>query len=427
MDKRNVLIFPAGSGIDVYYALRNNIHFSVYGISGVSDHAEYVYDQSHIRVSEDYYITSPCFLSAINKIIHEWNINYIIPTHDTIATVLLEYGERIDAEIICSPLETAIIAENKKLTYEELKEKPYFPKVYSNLESENIEYPVFIKPYVAAGGKGTKIAYNEEQKRLALIENSDVLICEYLPGKELTVDCFTNRSRELLFVGPRTRERITLGVTYRSERVELLDEIKSIAQDLNNRFVFRGLWYFQVKEDAKGKLKLMEFSVRHAGTMTYYRQLGVNFPLLSLFDFMGYDVEIICNSQHLILDRGIETKYKLSYYYDTVYVDFDDTIIVNQQVNLDMIKFLYQCSNQKKRIVLLTKHIFNIYESLEKYKVSQNLFDVIINIESDKSKSDYITEKKSIFIDNYYWDRQKVYKEHQIPVFDVDAINCLLV
>lgn len=41
---KNVLVFPAGSGIDIYYALCNNIHFSVYGISGVSDHAEYVYD-----------------------------------------------------------------------------------------------------------------------------------------------------------------------------------------------------------------------------------------------------------------------------------------------------------------------------------------------------------------------------------------------
>ena len=96
----------------------------------------------------------------------------------------------------------------------------------------------------------------------------------------------------------------------------------------------------------------MEFSTRPAGTMAFYRQLGINFALLSLFDFMNYDLDILFNNYNLTLDRGTETLYKFDYQYDTIYLDYDDTLIVNDKVNSDIIKLIYQAHNKNIKVIL---------------------------------------------------------------------------
>ena len=233
--KKNVLIFPANANaLEIYHSLKYNVHFDVYGASAVIDHSSFVIPSDRLYVSKQLYITDDTFFDVFNEIIEKWNIEYIIPSHDTIAFFLMKNQEKIPAVVVCSPAKTAEIAEDKKLTYEYLKNEEYYPKVYS--PNDSIQYPVFLKPYVAAGGKGTVKVHNVDELKRELQKRDDLLICEYLPGEEYTIDCFTNREGELLFAGARTRERITNGITFRSERIELTEEISSIAQDLNSKF-----------------------------------------------------------------------------------------------------------------------------------------------------------------------------------------------
>ena len=421
----NVLVFPAESGCDIYRALRYNVHFDVFGASGKNDYAEFVYPQNKLFISKGLYITNPDFVKNMNELISKWNIKFIIPSHDTIAKILMQNEDKINCTIICSPLETAEIAEDKYKMYLSLKDSDYYPKVYENISSD-IEFPVFLKPYVAAGGKGTVKVNSFDELKKYTAEKKDLLICEYLPGEEYTVDCFTTKNRELAFVGARKRERITNGITYSATQFDLTDEIKNIAADLNKRFKFRGLWWFQLKEDKNNKLKLMEFSVRHAGTMSFYRQYGVNFPLLALFDFMNYEVSILKNNVKLTLDRGIETSYRLDYSYDTIYLDYDDTVYTDDKVNLNVIHLIFQAHNKNKKVVLLTKHDGDLEESLMKFHLTKGNFDEIILIKPDSKKSDYIKHENAIFIDNYFPERLDVSKKCGIPVFDVDAVECLI-
>jgi hypothetical protein len=422
----NVLIFPAGSesAMDIYDSLKYNLHFNVFGASGKTDHASFIYPKGKSLVS-DLYITNESFIEEFNKVLDKFKIDFVIPTYDTIAVFLTKHRSEIHAKIVCSPYETAKIAGNKNLTYEALKNYPLLNKVYLNT-NEVIKYPVFLKPYVGAGGAGTYLAENKEDLESILNKNPNLLICEYLSGKEYTVDCFTNKNGELLFAGARTRERIAIGKAFHSERVKDNTPFANIARMLNSKFKFRGAWFFQVKEDENGQLKLMEFAVRQAGTMTFHRQLGVNFAALSLFDAMGYDVKVLFNDYEITLDRRLKERYHFDYKYEKVYVDFDDTIIVNDQVNTILMKFIYQCVNEGKQIILLTKHAFDLNESFQKHRICKELFDEIILIKSDRKKSDYINSSCSIFIDNYFFDRLSVKEKHNIPVFDVDAVECLI-
>lgn len=425
-EKVNVLIFPAGSenALDIYDSLKYNLHFNVFGAAGKADHAEFKYPKEKLFIG-DFYIVEKTFIQEFNKIIEKFEIDYIIPTHDTIAFYLVEHCKSINAKLVCSPYETTKIAENKELTYESLKNYYFYPRVYLS-SNEVTKYPVFLKPYVSSGGKGTTVARNKKKLNQILQNNHNILITDYLPGREYTVDCFTNRNGELLFFGPRTRERITIGMTFHSVRPQDNVEFEHIAKELNNKFIFRGAWFFQVKEDELGNLKLMEFSVRQAGTMAFYRQLGVNFAALSIFDAMGYDVKIILNDYKLTLDRCLKNSYKFEYEYDKLYIDFDDTLVVNGNVNTTLIKLIYQCVNANKKIFLITKHAYVLEESLNKFRINKNLFDKIILIEPGKKKADYIDNSNAVFIDNYFPERLEVKELCNIPVFDVDAVECLI-
>lgn len=425
INKKNVLIFPAGSedAINIYNALKYNIHFELFGASMVSNHAEFLYDKNHY-FEGDLRITSESFFNTINSVIEKFKIDYILCNHDEVAPFMIKNQNKVNAIICTSPYETSKIAENKLLTAKTFKNKYYMPEIYT---PESIKkYPIFAKPYVSAGGKGAKIVNSKEELDSILSNRSDMLLCEYLPGEEYTIDCFTNKNGELLFAHARTRGRVTNGITYRCEKVDDNKIFEEIANDINKTLTFRGAWFFQLKKDAKGNLKLLEICIRQAGTMVYFRQYGINFPALTLFDFMGENVEPLFNNFDLTLDRCIHNSYKLKYEYENVYFDFDDTIIVKNKVNTNAMRFIYQCINKNKNLYLLSRHAKDINDSLKKWRIDKNIFNKIIIIPDDKKKSDFIVGEKSILIDNYFRERKEVQQNCNIPVFDVDAIDCLI-
>lgn len=426
--KRNVLIFPAGSenALEIYEALKNNLHFDLFGASGKADHAQLVYPPNKLHIG-NLYVTDTRFLNEINRVISTFQIEFIIPTHDTVALELMKNQEVLKAKIICSPYYTTLFAREKKLFYERLCSTDLIPKIYNNMNLIT-EYPVFLKPNIGEGGSGVAIANHFEDVKRYMANRPDGIVSEFLPGEELTVDCFTDRNHKLLFVGPRTRERITNGMSYRTRTVVLSKEIKRIAKELNRNFIFRGGWFFQIKKDKQSCWKVMEISVRGSTSMMLYRMLGINFAALSLFDFMGYPVSIIYNDYAVTMDRCLTASFRLEYEYDTVYVDFDDTLIVNNMVNGELLSLLYQFINRRIRIILLTKHEFKIKDSLAKYRISESIFDEIVELESEQHKCDYIFDignTKALFIDNYFVERQQVKAKCGIPVFDVDAVLCL--
>ncbi len=427
MEKTNVLIFPAGSenAIEIYESLCQHIDIEVFGASGKSDHAVYLYPQDHYS-EDNYYIDDPEFTHRFNRLINRWNIDIVIPTHDTIAQYFANNRNSINAKILTADAQTADICRHKKKTFALISDCDFCPKVYPSLDVVPSEdYPLFLKPNIGEGGKRTKVlltlaeSFNHSQEE-------DLIICEYLPGEEFTVDCFTNRKGELLFCGIRQRDRIHMGIAMRSHTLDTSEDVLRIAQEINSRINMFGAWFFQLKEDRNGKLKLLEVSCRHAGTMTLYRHKGVNFALMGIYELNGIDVVPLEMPGSWSLDRCLKARFKLPFDFDTVYVDLDDTLIVKGIVNTTLIQFLYQCVNENKKIILLTKHDTSPQETLARFKINSELFDQIIHLPLNESKASCITQPKSIMIDNSFAERKLVYEAHNIPVIDVDAVDCLI-
>ena len=125
------------------------------------------------------------------------------------------------------------------------------------------------------------------------------------------------------------------------------------------------------------------------------------------------------------MDRAFISRFETDISYDTVYVDFDDTVTVRGKVNTVLMMFLYQARNAGKRIVLLTKHARDIAQSLDEYAVSPRLFDEIVHLDPGADKTPYI-RPNSIFIDDSFAERKAVHDICGIPVFDLDMVESLL-
>jgi len=420
--KKNVLVFPCGSeiGLEVNRALANSSHFALYGSNSVDDHGKFVYE-NYIPVDAD--IDSVGFIDELNEIIDCYKIDFIIPAHDSAVVLMAENQLLINATVITSEAETCRICRSKGKTYEVFKGLIPTPFLFDPKFVK--DFPLFLKPDVGQGSKGTYKVNCQEELDFYLQKDPTLLVLEYLPGKEYTIDCFTNRNGELLFAEGRIRNRISNGISVNS-RVIINDTFLEFARIISANLKFRGVWFFQLKEREDGEMVLMEISPRIAGTMGLFRAAGVNFTQLSLFDRMNYDVSVIYNDFEIEIDRALIGRFKINLYYDYVYLDFDDTVIVDDKVYTTIIKFLYQAKNHDKKIILITKHKYDILETLNRFAISHLLFDEIIQLSKDQCKCNFILHRNAVFIDDSFSERQEILQKLNIPTFGLDAIESLL-
>ena len=141
--KKNVLIYPSGAGnaIEIYYSIKDSIHLNIIPATGKVDHSDLIYEN---EVEYIPYIQTENFIDELNKLITRKNIDFIFPTHDTVALYLVENQELINAQIISSNYKTNYVSRYKIETYKLFKNFDFCPKVYTNTLMDN-EYPIFAK------------------------------------------------------------------------------------------------------------------------------------------------------------------------------------------------------------------------------------------------------------------------------------------
>ena len=421
MDESRVLVYPAGTEIafEIRNALKDSKFIKLFGATSVSCHAEMVFENCYTVPMVD----DPQLIDALNMLTAEHDIDYIYPAHDDVLLHLTFHQEELQAKVVTSPKPTVMVCRDKWKTYHFFGGQYFIPKTWMNVTDVD-EYPVFVKPAIGQGSKGARLIHDRKHLYEAVNCEKDLVICEYLPGKEYTVDCFTDRHGELRYIGKRTRERIRSGIAVRSRLIPVDDVVRDIAATINAEMEMNGAWFFQLREDKYGQPKLLEIAPRIAGTMGLSRIIGVNLPLLTLYNMWDMDVDILLNKNDFLLDRAFISRFQTDIEYDSVFVDFDDTLVVRGEVNPYLIAFLHQAHGKGKRIVLLTKHSGNIIDRLDKHSINPQLFDSIISLKKGGNKADYITGK-AIFIDDSFSERKRVQEKCGIPVFDLDAVEFL--
>ncbi len=418
-----VLVFPCGSeiGLEIHAALRYQKAMELYGVSSVSDHGEFVY--AHYRQISAH-VDSADFVQQLNELIDAWDIDIVLPAHDSVILKLAQCADQINCALAVPDLPVVALCRNKNATYAHLAHCDFIPRNVVGLTSA---YPIFAKPAVGQGSQGAEIIHESGRHQQLLDSAIEYVFSEYLPGAEYTIDCISDAQGELLNASPRERTRVKSGISVRTRPVELDADMQQIATQLAATFRIKGAWFFQLKRNALGALRLLELAPRIAGSMGLSRNLGINYPLLSIYAYLGKPFAVLAQHYPIEMDRALKSCFRTGLDYRRVYLDLDDTLVIDGRVNALLMALLYQWVGRDIDIILLTRHAQCPRQTLAHYRIAPELFTDILHIVDGAPKSAAIEPGvAALFIDDSYREREDVSRVHGIPVFDVDAVEQLL-
>lgn len=300
-----ILVTGAGAPgiVGTLYSLKNNYDCRKVKIIGVDANEEvvgkYLLDAFYLI---PFAKSEAEFIEKIKEIVVKERINIILPQVTDELFIFAKHRDefkKLNCFITISDI-NGINFANDKYNLSELAKSldvpvPEFYKVnnFSDLKkyAKKLGFPekrFVVKPPISSGMRG----YREVVSRLDLkdkfytdkpndaivtldglyniIGNNfpELILMEYLPGKEWSVDGFGyfDRGQYKCVVVPRTRDQIRTGITFAGTVLENKTIIKSVFR-ICEKIKLEYMFGFQFKEDSLGVPKLIESNPRIQGTM----------------------------------------------------------------------------------------------------------------------------------------------------------------
>jgi len=408
-----ILVYPSGSevSLEIHAALSWDKHISLLGCdSSPQNKGDLVFKVNHKPLPK---MSDPAFMDEIWRLVELEGVDYVYPGNDDATVYLTPLGDRL----LIPSKETARICRSKRKTYGELSTTIRTPTCDGRMD-----FPVFLKPDQGSGSKDCHIIRSARDLQYYYTEGS--FIMEYIPGDEYTVDCFSDEG--LKFAGPRRRSSVSGGISIGTELVfgEIGDALRDMAEKIDKKLGMRGAWFFQARGEGTN-LCLQEVSVRIAGSSGIHRYNGMNLPLMHVNLYAGNPVSFIYNPIFRNYSRPLSGYPRWSPAYDHVYVDVNDTLIVDGLVNPLLMQFLYQTHNNGRKIHLISTYDGDLITLLKKYRLP-DIFSGVIHLPPGSRKSTGITNFPCIFIDDSFRERMEVHRDLQIPTFDLCSVGGLL-
>lgn len=267
----------------------------------------------------------PGFIPAMLDIARQHKIDVIFPlvTKELFrfASAKEAFG-KLNTKIIVAEEQHLNTANNKGLLYTHLQQAgisvPDF-EIVQNLDALKKaviglgypEIPVCIKPTLSNGSRGFRIldpkvdqyeiffqqkpnnTYSTLESIAALLEGRpfiEMLVSEYLPGEEYTIDCIaSNGSCEIVL--PRKRTKMLEGISIKGTFIRS-PEIIAYCEEIIRSLQLDGPIGIQVKQDRKGSFKILEINPRIQGTSVAALGVGINLPLLAVKQAMSLDLNL---------------------------------------------------------------------------------------------------------------------------------------
>ncbi len=286
----------------------------------------------------------PDFTDKVLSICRKKNIHVLMPL---VTKELIPLSQRIKefelagTKLLVSSTASLEIANNKSRLYEFLQWRglkiPDF-RVVENVEQfqnavAELGHPskqVCFKPSVSNGSRGFRIIteqfneadilFNQKPSNVFIRLNDalrvlssahfpELLVSQYLPGDEYSVDCLCNQGNALLVL-PRLRKKMVNGISVKGEFVredKIIDYCTRIIKELQ----LHGNIGIQVKANDEGEFLVLEINPRVQGTISASLGAGVNLPLLAVKQELGLPIL----PEELIIKWGV----RFSRYWEEVF------------------------------------------------------------------------------------------------------------
>jgi len=153
-------------------------------------------------------------------------------------------------------------------------------------------FPCFVKPVFGKGSRNSHRCGDADELAYHVARSTDeLLIQEYLPGDEYTVDVLSDLSGVPLLAVPRARLETKDGISSKG-RVFRDAEMERLCLDIARHLGLKGPTCVQLKRAADGRLKFLEINPRIGGGSMFTTLAGVNMPMLLVMMATGTRVAL---------------------------------------------------------------------------------------------------------------------------------------
>jgi carbamoyl-phosphate synthase large subunit len=235
-------------------------------------------------------VTDSNYSETLKKICVENNVGLVIPTIDTELVILAKNRndfEKHGINIIVSSVPVVKRCRNKResnLLFEELGIKT--PKLQ---DKQNLEFPVFIKPF--NGSLSSEIHLIRERSQLSeyLLTNDKFMFMEYIDSNkfdEYTVDIYYDRGGNLKCLVPRKRIEVRGGEISKGITVKniLYEELKEKLSELKGARGCITAQFFLSKEG--NNIYGIEINARFGGGYTLSYFAGAVYPEFLIQEYL---------------------------------------------------------------------------------------------------------------------------------------------
>ena len=233
----------------------------------------------------------PAFFPAVRTLIEDERIGMIFPTSGFDIYEFARHKRELEAMgvvIAMSDSDAMSTCENKWEFY--LKTQGVFPLPETGRDPATwTRFPCFVKPIFGKGSRGTHRCATREELLFHTLHERDLLIQEYLPGEEYTVDVLSDLAGAPILAVPRARLETKDGISSKG-RVFHDEEMERLCLDLARHLGLKGPTCMQLKRDERGQPKFMEVNPRIGGGSIFTTLAGVNIPMLLLQLIGGMEI-----------------------------------------------------------------------------------------------------------------------------------------
>ena len=238
-------------------------------------------------------IKDETFFDRALEVIEREKIDVIYPTSGFDTLVYSQRKPELEERgvvVAMSDWDAVEVCIDKWLFYERTRDR--FPLPHTTLDPESrTEFPCFVKPVRGKGARGIAKCENAAELAHEVSQRDDLIISDYLPGEEYSIDCLSDLDGRPLVAVPRERIAVKEGICVKGRTVHD-PEMEKSCLDLAAFLGLRGPSCMQMKRDAQGRLRFVEVNPRMGGATIFATLAGVNIAWLLLELARGREVTI---------------------------------------------------------------------------------------------------------------------------------------
>ncbi|MGN7948470.1 ATP-grasp domain-containing protein [Microbacterium sp. 22215] len=232
------------------------------------------------------------FVPAISRMVAEDRLDLVISTVDVELIALAGRRDELGPAVLAAPSQdTLSVALDKLLLAERCEATGRTPRTVlagADAVAVDWEFPVFAKPRQGAGSRGIRLVPDRAALE-ALPLDEGLIVQDYLPGEEYSVDVIADAAGAVIAAVPRTRARVDSGVAIAGRTVHD-PELEETAAAVAKAIGLVGVANVQLRRDRAGRAVLLEVNPRFPGALPLTIAAGVDIPSLVADLFLGRDL-----------------------------------------------------------------------------------------------------------------------------------------